>query len=239
MISPKASSPVFQAKAEELAKRLELPLGLDAKLYLMVGERLELREASAKTGPVYVDFASLLHRPKQGKDLIAKAVGVKGNYRPSVLDATAGLGQDAFILASYGCEVRMYERSPVIYALLEDGLARAKADKTLADIASKMSLSYGDARLLLPTLSEKPDVIYLDPMYPDSGKTAAKRKEMRLFRELVGDDLDVQDVVEAALETALNRVVLKRPLKAPTFAKPSYTLRGKTVRFDVYVIPKL
>jgi 16S rRNA (guanine1516-N2)-methyltransferase len=238
-----SSVPELREKAVALSQTLALPYVLEPPSGLVLHvckERLELREAHAKTGPVYVDFADLKHRPKQGKDLIAKAVGVKGSYRPTVLDATAGLGQDAFILASYGCEVRMYERSPVIYALLEDGLRRARADKTLSDIVGRMSLSHGDAKLILSTLSqdEKPDVIYLDPMYPESGKTAAKRKEMRFFRELVGDDLDVQEVFEAALGTALNRVVLKRPLKAPTFAKPSHVLAGKTVRFDIYVIPK-
>jgi 16S rRNA (guanine1516-N2)-methyltransferase len=241
MISVRASSHTFQAEAEALARRLELPLDTNAKLHLVVGERLELREAHTKTGPVYVDFADIKQRLKHGKDLIAKAVGIKGSYRPTVLDATAGLGQDAFIMASYGCEVRMLERSPIIHGLLEDGLERAKKNKELSDIMSRMSLSYGDAKLILPKLSqdERPDVIYLDPMYPESGKSAAKRKEMRLFRELVGDDPDVPEVFEIALETALNRVVLKRPLKAPSYGKPSFVTKGTTLRFDVYLTQSL
>jgi 16S rRNA (guanine1516-N2)-methyltransferase len=241
VVSIVASSPIFQAKAEDLAKQLGLSLDTDATLYVVVGERLELREANARTGPVYVDFANLAQRPKQGKDLIAKAVGVKGGYRPTVLDTMAGLGQDAFILAWYGCEVRMLERSPIVHALLKDGLERAKDDKELSDIVSRVLLNHGDAKLVLPTLSqnEKPDVVYLDPMYPESSKSAAKRKEMRLFRELVGDDLDVQEVFEVALETATKRVVIKRPLKAPTFGKPSFVTKGTTLRFDVYLTKSL
>jgi 16S rRNA (guanine1516-N2)-methyltransferase len=241
------STPARRREARALAQTLNLPYSdeLQHGLVLHVAEeRLELREANVRTGPVYIDFSALKHKYGVGVrrrpvDLIAKAVGAKQNL--TVLDATAGLGQDAFILASYGCEVRMLERSPIVHALLEDGLERAKNDKDLANIIQRMSLSQGDAKLVLPTLSqhEKPDVVYLDPMYPESGKSAAKRKEMRLFRELVGDDTDVQDVFEMALETALNRVVLKRPLKAPTFGKPSFITKGTTLRFDVYLTKSL
>jgi 16S rRNA (guanine1516-N2)-methyltransferase len=235
MISVLALAPEFQRKAENLAKRLELPLNTvslnkDADLYLVVGERLELREANAQTGPVYMDFETLAKRPRQSKDLIAKAVGVKGSYRPTVIDATAGLGQDAFTLASYGCRVLMLERSPVIASLLEDGLERAKGLETV----SRLSLQVGDAKVLLSTF-EKPDVIYLDPMYPDLGKSAAKRKEMRLFRDLVGDDTDIDELFEIAVKAASKRVVIKRPLKAPKLAKPNTSFAGRTVRFDIYL----
>jgi 16S rRNA (guanine1516-N2)-methyltransferase len=235
MISVLALTPEFQRKAEDLAKRLELPFNADTDLYLVVGERLELREANSQTGPVYVDFETLAKRSRQSKDLIAKAVGVKGSYRPTVIDATAGLGQDAFTLASYGCKVLMLERSPVIAALLEDGLERAKGLETV----SRLSLRVGDAKRLLLGLEKpapmKPDVIYLDPMYPDLGKSAAKRKEMRLFRDLVGDDTDIDELFEIAAKAASKRVVIKRPLKAPKFAKPNTSFAGRTVRFDIYV----
>jgi 16S rRNA (guanine1516-N2)-methyltransferase len=237
VISVIASSPGFQAKADELARRLELPRDVNAELFLVVGERLELREANAKTGPVYVDFQKLAARSKQSKDLIAKAVGVKGTYRPTVIDATAGLGQDAFTLASYGCRVVMLERSKVVHALLEDGLQRAKEDKNLSEMIARTTLECADAKTALKKLEPEnyPEVIFLDPMYPDLGKTAAKRKEMRLFREVVGEDADVTEVFEVARKTASNRVVVKRPLKAPELAKPSFSLSGKTIRFDVYV----
>jgi 16S rRNA (guanine1516-N2)-methyltransferase len=233
VISVIAPNPAFQTKADELAEKLELPQTSDADFFLIVGERLELREANTKTGAVYVDFQKLAARPKQAKDLIAKAVGVKGMYRPSVIDATAGLGQDAFVLASYGCSVVMLERSPVIAELLRDGLERAKHLETSA----ALKLFGGDAKALLPTLQA--DVVYLDPMYPDLGKTAAKRKEMRLFREVVGDDTDVKELFEIALQTANRRVVVKRPLKAPQLAKPAFRLLGKTVRFDVFLIASI
>jgi 16S rRNA (guanine1516-N2)-methyltransferase len=222
---------------QKCALELASDLGLDylsevnEGLVLQVGQRLELREANSKTGPVYVDFEALVKRPKYKKDLLAKAVGIKGSYRPIVIDATAGLGQDAFMLASYGCEVTMIERSKIIAALLQDGLARTKQ----LEAVSRLTLFLGDAKDLLPNLT-RPDVIYLDPMYPESGKTALKRKEMRLFRELVGDDVDVLEVLELALQAAIKRVVLKRPLKAPTLGKPNLHYQGSTIRFDVYTM---
>jgi 16S rRNA (guanine1516-N2)-methyltransferase len=242
MISVIASSPAFQAKADELARRLELPQTPDATLYLVVGERLELREAHAKTGPVYVDFSALKGKYGVGVrrrpvDMLAKAVGL----RSTVLDATAGLGQDAFVLALYGCKVKMLERSPVIHALLEDGLQRALVDHDLTDILGRMTLEHNDGKVALKTLSleSRPEVVYLDPMYPDLGKSAAKRKEMRLFRDLLGDDTDVAELFGIALKTASKRVVVKRPAKAPELAKPNFQLMGKTIRFDVFLVPPI
>ena len=230
-----SSEPQHKAKAQELARALALiysPEPKDGLVLYLFAERLELREAGTKTGPVFVDFEALAKRLKQGKDLLAKAVGVKGSYAPTVVDATAGLGQDAFILASYGCQVYMIERSPVIAALLQDGLERASE---MAQV-SRLHLMIGDAKKVLRLLPYKPEVIYLDPMYPESGKSAAKRKEMRLFRELVGDDLDIEELFEIALKTATKRVVLKRPLKAPKLGKPNTIYQGSTIRFDVYLI---
>lgn len=227
--------PHYLTEALKLSNTLNLPLvnKPDSGLFLYVSDRLELGLAGSNMGPVSVDFNVLAKRKKQAKDLIAKAVGIKGSYRPSIVDATAGLGQDAFVLADYGCQVTMIERSAMIAVLLQDGLERAKG----LDAISRLSFILGDAKDILTQLSEKPEVIYLDPMYPESNKTAAKRKEMRLFRELVGDDLDVEALLELALHTAQKRVVLKRPLKAPTWLRPNTVYKGSTVRFDVY-LPK-
>ena len=209
------------------------PRDYDFVLY-WTGERLELRESHTQTKPLYIDFSrgKAAYRAAGRKlEPLARAVGVKGAYRPYVIDATAGLGQDALVLAASGCKVLMLERSPVIAALLADGLRRLDTD-----IAGNLSLSFGEAGEQL-SVSIKPDVIYLDPMYPDSGKSAAKRKSMRIFRELVGDDLDATHLLETALGTAQKRVVVKRPLKAPALKeKPSSQLKGKTTRFDIYLV---
>lgn len=236
-----AEAGVLEAAATDLARQLELPLvvGEDADFLLVVTQaRLELREVASRAGPVYVDFS---HRVKRGpREAVARAVGVKGAYRPTVLDATAGLGSDAFVLAAEGCSVTLVERSKVVAALLEDGLKRALNDPDTAPAAARMTLVRGDAREVLQGLtpSQRPDAIYLDPMYPETGKTAAKRKEMRFFRELVGDDLDAAALLEPARKVAERRVVVKRPLKAGFLGgvKPSATLPGRTVRFDLYLV---
>ncbi len=168
--------------------------------------------------------------------MIAKAVGVGTGIRPSVLDATAGLGRDAFVLATLGCAVTLIERQPLIAALLEDGLRRATGDKEVGAIVARMTLLKGNAIELMRKMDEAPQVIYLDPMFPHRDKSALVKKEMRIFRPLVGDDPDAPALLEAALELASHRVVVKRPRKAPPIegAKPSYSLDGKSSRYDIY-----
>jgi 16S rRNA (guanine1516-N2)-methyltransferase len=159
--------------------------------------------------------------------------------RPTVLDATAGLGRDAFVLAALGCEVTLIERHPLVAALLEDGLRRASADSATAAIAARMRLREGDAIALMRDWSgDAPQVVYLDPMFPPRDKSALVKKEMRVFRPLVGDDGDAPALLTAALSLASHRVVVKRPRKALALSiggiVPGYALEGKSSRFDVY-----
>ncbi|MBS7663492.1 class I SAM-dependent methyltransferase [Pseudomonas lalucatii] len=226
------------------AARLGLPLAGEAEFALQLGEAgLQLVELGPQApGPVRVDFVegAQAHRRQFGGgsgQMIAKAVGMQPGVRPRVLDATAGLGRDAFVLASLGCAVTLIERQPLIAALLEDGLARAAADAEVAPIVARMRLLAGNAiELLAAWPEEPPQVIYLDPMFPHRDKSALVKKEMRLFRPFVGDDLDAPALLAAALELASHRVVVKRPRKAPAVAgaKPGYVLEGKSSRYDIY-----
>jgi len=201
-----------------------------------------------KLGAIKVDFVEgpVAHRRKfgggRGQD-IAKAVGLKHGFTPHVLDATAGLGRDAFVLASLGCKLTLLERMPVVAALLDDGIERAKLHHEVADIANNMQLFHGTS-LDEVDLVVAPDVVYLDPMYPHREKSAAVKKEMRIFQSLVGEDLDADDLLAPALALAKYRVVVKRPSYAPPLAGivPSMAIKMKKNRFDVYVnqgIPKL
>ncbi|MFH1217204.1 MAG: class I SAM-dependent methyltransferase [Pseudomonadota bacterium] len=232
--------------ALDLAEHLNIPFPTDASGYELVlavtAERLELRRSGEKTqGPVYVDFTSgmLRYRMQFGggrKEPLARAVGLKSNRCPLVLDATAGLGRDSFMLASLGCRVIMMERSPVLAALLEDGLQRAAQIPELSDILVRITLTAADC-LTLPPLSPPPDVIYLDPMYPHRTKTALVKKEMRLVRSLVGEDSDASELLDWALQHRTARVVVKRPKGAETLGsgKPSTVITSKNSRFDVYL----
>ncbi|WP_323901268.1 class I SAM-dependent methyltransferase [Aeromonas hydrophila] len=210
--------------------------------------RLELRKLDEpKLGAVYVDFVegAVAHRRKFGGgrgQSIAKAVGLKAGAMPNVVDATAGLGRDAFVLASLGCKVTMIERSPVVAALLQDGLARAAQDPEIGPwVRERMQLRHGPAVETLLGLAERPDVIYLDPMFPHKQKSALVKKEMRVFQSLVGPDLDADALLPAALAMADKRVVVKRPDYAGWLNehKPSMAIETKSNRFDVYVMAAL
>src|SRR3990167_10392125 len=173
-------------------------------------------------GAVFVDFinGSLAHRKKYGggkNQLIAKAVGIKPKTKLSVLDVTAGLGRDAFVLATLGCDVVMCERSQIIFALLQDGLKRAKKESWFCELSLK--LIHADAIDYLrrdKSASLQPDVIYIDPMFPEKNKSALVKKEMRVLREVVGDDIDSEKLFQLALTVAKKRVVVKRSALAPT-----------------------
>ncbi|MDE1166015.1 MAG: class I SAM-dependent methyltransferase [Pseudomonas sp.] len=244
-IRVEAQSPQCQPQAEQWAARLALPLEVaDADFALQATEAgLQLQQLGPDApGPVRVDYVegAVAHRRLFGGgsgQMIAKAVGVQPGVRPQVLDATAGLGKDAFVLASLGCEMSLIERQPIIAALLEDGLARAQGDLEVGAIVARMRLLTGNAiELMQAWVGEPPQVIYLDPMFPHREKSALVKKEMRLFRPLVGDDMDAPALLAAALALASHRVVVKRPRKAPCIEgpKPSHTLEGKSSRYDIY-----
>jgi len=212
-------------------------------LLRVTSQGLGLEPVDGRSGAVRVDFAAGKARHRRvfggGKgQQVAKAVGVQGGVRPSILDLTAGLGGDAFVLASLGCCVSMVERQSVVRALLADGLARGELDIDVGDIVAGMSLKKGDALSVMSAWEGvPPQVIYLDPMFPHSGKSAQVKKEMALFRQLVGSDEDADALLAPALALASHRVVVKRPRIAPDLAqhKPMYRLEGKSNRFDIYV----
>ena len=244
-IRVEAMSAEYAEQAKVWAERLSLPLQDEsAGFAVQVGaEGLQIQQLGPQApGPVRVDFVEgqAAHRRQFGGgngQMIAKAVGIAQGVRPRVLDATAGLGKDAFVLASLGCEMSLIERQPLIGALLEDGLARGTQDFDVAPIVARMKLLKGNAiDVMLNWQGEPPQVIYLDPMFPHREKTALVKKEMRLFRPLVGDDPDAPALLAAALALASHRVVVKRPRKAPCIEgpKPSHALDGKSSRYDIY-----
>lgn len=255
--------PELTESAQALAEQLQQPLkadmdvaALESPEFVVVLDKhgVSLQQTGRKApGPIRAEFVegSVDHRRKFGGgkgQMIAKAVGVKAGVYPKVLDATAGLGKDAFVLATLGCYLQMLERSPVVHALLADGLARAREhsvyeDPELAQIIARMELLAVDSQDYLAQIADdnRPDVIYLDPMFPDRQKSADVKKEMAAFHHVVGKDEDADSLLEKALAKANYRVVVKRPRKAPFIANktPSYQLEGKSSRYDIYTIKKM
>ncbi|MCH8505184.1 MAG: class I SAM-dependent methyltransferase [Ectothiorhodospiraceae bacterium] len=234
--------------AETLAIRLRLPLRSkeDAPpglALLLTAEGLELRDIGQPRGDgIMVDFVSSqrLRQASGASEGLIRAVGARRGQRPDVLDATAGLGRDGAMLAWRGCRVTLVERSPVLAAMLEDGLARAATRAATAGMASRLRLVSADSVTFMRALDadERPKVVYLDPMYPEKGRKAKSRKDMQLLQQLLGEDPEPPDLLEAALATAHNRVVVKRPRKAPALQglAPSHQIIGRSTRFDVYLI---
>ena len=192
---------------------------------------------------VRVDFAggaAQYRLNKGGGELIGKAVNHRTN--PVVWDATVGWGRDRFVLASLGLMVHTIEQHPIVACLLDDGLARARLNEATADAASRITLHFGNARLLLPQLLQhhpQPDVVYLDPMYPERQKSAAVKKEMAYFHDLVGlgQIEDEATLLETARRSARKRIVVKRPRLGNflNIQDPAYQYIGKSTRFDVYL----
>jgi 16S rRNA (guanine1516-N2)-methyltransferase len=246
----------LQTDAERIAQNLSIPLvspdDTDHAWHLQLradpapgGFWLELQaRGNAAPGAIVVDFVGgrAGHRRRSGegrKQPLARAAGLKHGANPSVLDATGGLGRDAFVLATLGCVVTLIERSPIIAALLEDGLRRALADAETAPVAARMTLRHADARAVLDAMTEthRPDVIYLDPMYPRRDKSAAVKKEMRALQALLGNDEDAGELLASARRCARQRVVVKRPKGAPDLGNrpPRHRIVAPNTRYDVYL----
>ena len=186
------------------------------------------------------DFARLLPRIRRGnlsRELLVRAVKIKGVDEPFVADATAGLGEDSFLLAAAGCRVLLFEHDPVIADLLSAALERAKRDPETAGIAARMTLLRGDSVPALPLLDPRPDVVLLDPMFPERTKSALVKKKFQLLHQLERPCENEAALLDAALSAHPKRVVIKRPAKGPYLAgvKPSYSLTGSAVRFDCIV----
>lgn len=245
-----ALSPADERPAAQLAADLglaQLPTGTDPRcckepvaLLTVAGEYLALQlTGKGAPGPVMVNFgaAAMRHRRRAGhNELLGKAVGVGKRPDLSVIDATAGLGRDSFVLADLGCSVTLCERNPIVARLLQSGLqvARNGDDPWLAGVSCRMQLHCGMAQ----DLDAAADVIYLDPMFGQRDKSAAVKKEMATFHLLLeGEPEDGADLLRWALTQDVARVVVKRSLRATALGgiSPSHVIRGKAVRYDVHV----
>ncbi|MBT1451801.1 class I SAM-dependent methyltransferase [Glaciecola sp. XM2] len=256
-----AGSLLAHERAQRLSKKLTLPvyeINPQKKQHTFSGSQwqlvytehgLSLRLSSEPSWTdIRVDFVSsaLQYRKLHGggrNEAIAKAIGIKGKSTLNVLDCTAGMGTDSFVMASVGANVTMLERHPVIAALLEDALLRL--EDAQEPLLQSLSLVSQDAIGYLESFdsaSSKPaEVVYLDPMFPHKKKSALVKKEMQAFQRLLGPDQDSEALLSNALNYATSRVVVKRPVSAPELAnsqdrKPTMAIRSKKHRFDVYII---
>ncbi len=233
--------------ARQIASHLDIqlvssmpPLDCDDTFLHLSARGLSLERGELSICP---DFSLLLPRLAPGKlhrELVVRAAKLKGQCDdPLAIDATAGLGEDALFLAAYGYTVHLYERDPVIAALLRDAISRAVADPDIAEYARRMLVFEQDSIEAMEHLDRRPDIIYLDPMFPERKKSAAVKKKFQLLHEIESSAQDEEELLNAALRVNPRKIIIKRPLKGPQLAgyKPSYALLGKAVRFDCIVAP--
>ena len=213
------AAPERRAEAEGLAARLGLTLSdalpQDAAARVFEPEGLTLRRGALSV------------------------VKGRGASRPlRVVDATAGLGEDALLLAAAGHTVQLFEQNPVIAAMLRDALDRAAQDAALSEIVSRMCLTEGDSVAGLRQLGYTPDVVVLDPMFPARRKSGLIGKKLQLLQMLERPCADEEALLQAAIDASPAKIIIKRPLKGPYLAghKPGYSLTGKAIRYDVIAL---
>ncbi|BCE02614.1 class I SAM-dependent methyltransferase [Marinicellulosiphila megalodicopiae] len=253
-----------QSHIEQLAKRFDVIYKLDKIdkskqnevpnprfILQFVDAKLSLIDrAQPKLKPLFIDFAEgkNAHRRQFGggkSQPVAKAVGLSKRKNLHIFDATAGMGADSFVFAGIGATVTMCEQHPVVHALLEDALNRAQINIEANEFTQKMTLlPWGENKNSLTYLDEYEgqfDVIFFDPMFPARQKSAAVKKEMTIFHDLVGEDQNESRFLDVAKTKAKYRVVVKRPKLANHYADqtPSFIQEGKSGRFDLYTINKI
>ena len=214
---------------------------------------LEWSKASnVKQLPFRIDFSSgaSSRRQKSAKsELVCKAIG----NAQVVVDLTAGLGRDSFVLASSGYSVHMVERNPVLHLLLKDAISRLSLVDSI--VAGRMTLYSKDSRCLQSaddlfeghkldeSSSQSSVAVYLDPMYQPNtvGKKSSVKKETQILHHLVdpiegSQEENNKSLLETAMRLSTTRIVVKRPLKSPPLAnaKPHSCVEGSTQRFDLY-----
>lgn len=236
-----------RALQQDLFLRLGLPEDTDARFFFgFRAGRLSLWQNTRQApSPTCVDFesADMQYRLRTSgrRQGLARAVGLHRRSGLRVLDATAGLGRDAFILAALGCSVTLLERSALMHALLEDGCRRAllSSSSVVREAVERMSLLHTDGLQWLATVAGPDcwDVLYLDPMFPLRRKSAGVRKDIASLQQVLGPDRDTDRLLQVALESGIPRIVMKRPLHHRETQLPEcdFQVKGKNSRFDVYV----
>ncbi|MGE3973377.1 MAG: class I SAM-dependent methyltransferase [Bdellovibrionales bacterium] len=209
-------------------------------------EELKLRKTDEglELEGIRLDFELQLRKLKMqplSKQPLLKALGSLKDS-PFVLDATAGLAKDAFLMALKGHHVTALEQNKSLFLLVQDAIARSNGKVEALKFLEH--LNENSFEFLQKLKEKKFDAIYLDPMYPQRESSALPKKEMQVLRELLHvdektfeqTDEDTTQLLTLALEKSKKRVVLKRPLWAPKLSKPRHSQEGKLSRFDVYIV---
>ncbi|MDO4642583.1 MAG: class I SAM-dependent methyltransferase [Cardiobacteriaceae bacterium] len=183
--------------------------------------------------PLTLDFSDAKYSQRSGSETLPKAL--RGMTEAHIVDATAGWGKDAWLLASRGFSLTLYERNPYLHTLLATALHQAQNNTKTAIIANRLQLVHADAACVLQPNSV--DAVYLDPMYPERRKNAKVKKHMQALQQLLGsEENDGATLLSRARLAAKQRVIVKRPQHAAPLAEapPSYSIHAPNTRYDIY-----
>lgn len=225
---------------ETLASKFDLTLQTklpNATFYLnWLDGRVKLIKRNSNQS-IEVDFTQnqVFQRIKHNQgELLVKAINLK-KYQ-YIWDVTAGLGTDAFILAAFGAQVTLFENNPIVACLLYDGLKRGSENKNIQPIIRHMQLIFGSITDIDLAEFSLPEVIYLDPMFPERKKSALVKKKMIFLQEMIGETNNNQNLIDLIKQLPVKKVVVKRSKLAPELGtkSPSTSIYGKSIRFDIY-----
>ena len=230
-------------KAKKIAERLNIEIITNNKekfdiLLSMDESGLALVSDNMK---LYGDFSKSIKRLKQSnlqKEMLIHAVKIKGEKENLIaIDATAGLGEDSILLAAYGYNVELYEKNPIISELLKDAMERAEKISELKDIIGRMKVHNEDSIIAMQNLKYKPDIILLDPMFPERTKSALIKKKFQILHKIENPCSDETELLSSAIKANPKKIIIKRPLKGEYLAgiKPDYSLKGNSIRYDCII----
>lgn len=212
------------------------------KLYLLYTPNgLSLNLGNMCMRADYTSMIPRFHQHNLNSELLVKAAKIRNlDHIPTVIDATAGLGEDSLLLAAAGFKVHMYEYNEIIYSLLYDAINRAKRNPELTDIVKMIEITNGNSVDALQKLSFTPDVIYLDPMFPTREKSSLIKKKFQILQKLELPCDNENELLESAIASGARKIIIKRPLKGKQLGNitPSYSYKGKSIRYDCIVTNK-
>lgn len=252
LITIESTSSDRRAEIDSLCRQLNL--GAPPEKGVRPGEirlvlhdhHVEIMDETSRRRGTRVDFSNIDTRTGSGNTSrnqpLGRAVVDRASRRAgvshSIIDATAGFGHDAFMLACMGHHVTAIECDPVIHFLLHSSIRNAESDPMLSTaMGDRLGSIHGDSIDVL-SRHDPVDMVYLDPMFEEASHgSALPKKRAQLLRRLAGPSGNDRELFDAAMTCATRRVVVKRAAgDEPLVAGPDHSVSGKIARYDVYLV---
>ena len=168
------------------------------------------------------------------ESLIKKAIG-KNKAKLKIFDATAGSLIDTIIFLKLGHKVVACEQSKILIKLLKDAIERAKEEYSFF---KNLVLINEDAANVIE-LHQDSDIFYFDPMFNNTKRNIKRSGTLNKISNILSheklDDTS-EDIFNYMQTSNYKKIIVKRPIKSkPLQEKINYQVKGKAIRFDIYV----